>query len=423
MTATGLTGTAAGSAGALAVGALAIGAGAIGALAIGRLAIGRARIKHLRIDELEVGSLRVDRDLSAPPRSVPPRLDVATSKLSHVDLVVGSLDVSLPFYRELLGPLGWSDGGTIEGERGETVHYLSVAGLPASPRSASARRSRTPIRLPTTATRSASTTSASTFRRARSSTSAARGRAGGTDCEVLSETRRARLHAGLLRGLPRRPRRDQARAPAQTGLLGYRRPNEDPRLQRPALRRGPGRPPGRDERRRRRRDRRRRLRLGPQRPRADDRGAGRDREAGDPRARQQRDGGGAAGGRGRLGVGRRPARRRDRDRRDPSSSASEPGSPSRPGTGASTSPTSRRPRSSPASPPAPSSCSTRRPLGHCDQSSSGDHLGSPALAAAIEQKQPRLAVCGHIHEAWGERSTIGATEVANLGPSGTFFEL
>ena len=63
------------------------------------------------------------------------------------------------------------------------------------------------------------------------------------------------------------------------------------------------------------------------------------------------------------------------------------------------------------------------PAGHCDQSSSGDHLGSPALAAAIEQKQPRLAVCGHIHEAWGERSKIGSTEVANLGPSGTFFDL
>lgn len=63
------------------------------------------------------------------------------------------------------------------------------------------------------------------------------------------------------------------------------------------------------------------------------------------------------------------------------------------------------------------------PAGHCDQSSAGDHLGSPALAAAIEDRQPRLAVCGHIHEAWGERSTIGATEIANLGPAGTFFEI
>jgi uncharacterized protein len=62
------------------------------------------------------------------------------------------------------------------------------------------------------------------------------------------------------------------------------------------------------------------------------------------------------------------------------------------------------------------------PRGHCDQSSAGDHLGSPALAAAIERKPPLLAVCGHIHEAWGERSRIGDTEIANLGPSGAFFE-
>jgi Icc-related predicted phosphoesterase len=63
------------------------------------------------------------------------------------------------------------------------------------------------------------------------------------------------------------------------------------------------------------------------------------------------------------------------------------------------------------------------PLGHCDQSSSGDHLGSPALAAAITEQVPRLAVCGHIHEAWGERSKIGSTEIANLGPAGAFFEV
>ncbi|HEX3563325.1 MAG TPA: metallophosphoesterase family protein, partial [Solirubrobacterales bacterium] len=40
------------------------------------------------------------------------------------------------------------------------------------------------------------------------------------------------------------------------------------------------------------------------------------------------------------------------------------------------------------------------PKGHCDQSSSGDHLGSEAILAAIKAKQPRLAVCGHIHESW-----------------------
>lgn len=63
------------------------------------------------------------------------------------------------------------------------------------------------------------------------------------------------------------------------------------------------------------------------------------------------------------------------------------------------------------------------PQGHCDQSSAGDHLGSTAIAAAIEAKQPPLAVCGHIHEAWGERSQLGASAIANLGPGGAEFEV
>ena len=41
------------------------------------------------------------------------------------------------------------------------------------------------------------------------------------------------------------------------------------------------------------------------------------------------------------------------------------------------------------------------PQGHCDASGDGDHFGSPALLRAIEEKRPRLAVCGHIHESWG----------------------
>lgn len=63
------------------------------------------------------------------------------------------------------------------------------------------------------------------------------------------------------------------------------------------------------------------------------------------------------------------------------------------------------------------------PRGHCDRSGSGESLGSAALAAAIERIEPPLAVCGHIHESWGERSAIGSTEVANLGPEGAFFDL
>ncbi len=52
----------------------------------------------------------------------------------------------------------------------------------------------------------------------------------------------------------------------------------------------------------------------------------------------------------------------------------------------------------------------------------GDHFGSPALLRAIEEKRPRLAVCGHIHESWGCESQIGETPVRNLGPKGTWIE-
>jgi Icc-related predicted phosphoesterase len=60
------------------------------------------------------------------------------------------------------------------------------------------------------------------------------------------------------------------------------------------------------------------------------------------------------------------------------------------------------------------------PKGHCDSGGGGDHFGSDALLEGIEAKQPRLAVCGHIHESWGCESRIGETPVHNLGPSGTW---
>jgi Icc-related predicted phosphoesterase len=58
------------------------------------------------------------------------------------------------------------------------------------------------------------------------------------------------------------------------------------------------------------------------------------------------------------------------------------------------------------------------PQGHCDSNGAGTHFGSEALLRAIEEKGPRLAVCGHIHESWGCESSIGETPVHNLGPSG-----
>jgi catechol 2,3-dioxygenase-like lactoylglutathione lyase family enzyme len=41
-----------------------------------------------------------------------------------VDLVVSSIERSLPFYRDLLGPLGWHRIREVEGERGETIWYF-----------------------------------------------------------------------------------------------------------------------------------------------------------------------------------------------------------------------------------------------------------------------------------------------------------
>jgi glyoxylase I family protein len=51
-----------------------------------------------------------------------------SSGVHHVDLVVSSIERSLPFYRDLLGPLGYTRIGEVEGERGETIWYLGGVG-------------------------------------------------------------------------------------------------------------------------------------------------------------------------------------------------------------------------------------------------------------------------------------------------------
>jgi Icc-related predicted phosphoesterase len=63
------------------------------------------------------------------------------------------------------------------------------------------------------------------------------------------------------------------------------------------------------------------------------------------------------------------------------------------------------------------------PKGHCDSNGAGMHFGSPALLAAIEEKRPQVAVCGHIHESWGCESRVGETPVRNLGPAGAWIEI
>src|SRR5688572_5119700 len=48
--------------------------------------------------------------------------------IDHVDLVVTSLDASLPFYEAVLTQLGFNRRAQIVGERGETVQYVSDKG-------------------------------------------------------------------------------------------------------------------------------------------------------------------------------------------------------------------------------------------------------------------------------------------------------
>ena len=63
------------------------------------------------------------------------------------------------------------------------------------------------------------------------------------------------------------------------------------------------------------------------------------------------------------------------------------------------------------------------PKGAVDVSSGGRSLGSVAIREAILAKQPRLVVCGHIHESAGNQAMIGHTPVVNAGPQGIVWEL
>ncbi len=63
------------------------------------------------------------------------------------------------------------------------------------------------------------------------------------------------------------------------------------------------------------------------------------------------------------------------------------------------------------------------PKGLADVMVSRGSMGSVEIRNIIMRVQPRLMVCGHVHDCWGERGKIGKTEVANLGPSVNWIEL
>ena len=49
----------------------------------------------------------------------------------------------------------------------------------------------------------------------------------------------------------------------------------------------------------------------------------------------------------------------------------------------------------------------------------GKHAGSKVILDYVKKKQPKLVLCGHIHEAKGMKK-IGKTKVYNLGCSGSY---
>jgi len=61
------------------------------------------------------------------------------------------------------------------------------------------------------------------------------------------------------------------------------------------------------------------------------------------------------------------------------------------------------------------------PKGVADRTSGGISVGSTAIRAAIERLQPELALCGHVHDCWGQEGLIGRTRVVNLGPTVNWF--
>lgn len=61
------------------------------------------------------------------------------------------------------------------------------------------------------------------------------------------------------------------------------------------------------------------------------------------------------------------------------------------------------------------------PYGIADQQRDGRHDGSVALRDAVRLRQPRITICGHIHNGWGQNGNIGPTPVHNIGPMPKWF--
>jgi Icc-related predicted phosphoesterase len=63
------------------------------------------------------------------------------------------------------------------------------------------------------------------------------------------------------------------------------------------------------------------------------------------------------------------------------------------------------------------------PKGILDKSSFGLHLGSHTIRNFIQEKSPKLIVCGHIHESGGMIEKHGNCTVINAGPHAMVYDL
>jgi len=58
------------------------------------------------------------------------------------------------------------------------------------------------------------------------------------------------------------------------------------------------------------------------------------------------------------------------------------------------------------------------PQGVVDRDSNGKRWGSATIRTAVEEKRPRLVVCGHIHDSWETEEELAGAKVINAGPNG-----